>query len=416
MESLRLRCEVVTPLFCSGADQAEAEFRPPSVRGLVRYWFRALLGGVVGHDLPTLRALESKVFGDTRRASTASFRTRPEHVETKQRGDRIDSVRSGLMYVGYPFYKWQRQERTHTLARGMLAPGSTWSLEVLLPRSKGNVRDVVTGALWTAFLFGGLGSRSRRGFGTIRVETASGASALQWRWPRQPEAFVDWVRKNLQAVDGALCAFVRDQGITPERHLLDVATSTTSAFASFSRWRAVAFTHTTWRSWEPVLHDVGTFMRQFREVPRSGARQPHWKPTVTQDYRAVVSRFLDGELNSGEAVDLKHDAFGLPIQYRSPGRQGALAILEWEEGDRRGSPLFVHPVKFDDNRYGLLCLLMASQFLPAEARAKLQVSDRNWPSSRPKPDPVPVEPASFDILHAFLNALGHQYTQLGELP
>jgi CRISPR/Cas system CMR-associated protein Cmr1 (group 7 of RAMP superfamily) len=45
MESLRLTCEVVTPLFGGGADQ-QPEIRLPSIRGGVRFWFRALMSGV----------------------------------------------------------------------------------------------------------------------------------------------------------------------------------------------------------------------------------------------------------------------------------------------------------------------------------------------------------------------------------
>jgi len=168
------------------------------------------------------------------------------------------------------------------------------------------------------------------------------------------------------------------------------------------------------------MRDIGEFMRQFREVQSQGSRSGTHSRTVTQDYQSQVSRFLDGQLSPTQRpVDLKHDAFGLPIQYRSPSR-GGTAILLWERvgesGDRRGSPLFLRPIKFQERQYGLICLLMESQFLPNGAREKLSVVDRSWRASRPKPRPVYVEPASLDILHAFLNALGRRYSKLGELP
>lgn len=46
--------EFLTPCFCGGADPARAELRAPSIRGRLRWWFRALGGS---------REDEEKVFG-----------------------------------------------------------------------------------------------------------------------------------------------------------------------------------------------------------------------------------------------------------------------------------------------------------------------------------------------------------------
>ena len=43
MEVMQFRLQVVTPLFLSGADQAKAELRPPTIRGALRFWFRAMM-------------------------------------------------------------------------------------------------------------------------------------------------------------------------------------------------------------------------------------------------------------------------------------------------------------------------------------------------------------------------------------
>ncbi len=46
--------ELLTPCFCAGADQTKAEIRAPSIRGQLRWWFRALGGTPQG---------EKEVFG-----------------------------------------------------------------------------------------------------------------------------------------------------------------------------------------------------------------------------------------------------------------------------------------------------------------------------------------------------------------
>src|SRR5580692_7305259 len=67
-----LRLQVTTPLFNGGADpdsradlrpEPEAGVRVASLRGVMRYWFRALAGCGIGPDLRLLAELESRVFG-----------------------------------------------------------------------------------------------------------------------------------------------------------------------------------------------------------------------------------------------------------------------------------------------------------------------------------------------------------------
>ena len=58
MKRLTFKLQVVTPLFLSGANQQVAELRPPSIRGALRFWFRAMMGGVVGGDWQKVQELD----------------------------------------------------------------------------------------------------------------------------------------------------------------------------------------------------------------------------------------------------------------------------------------------------------------------------------------------------------------------
>src|SRR6266702_2797554 len=67
----------LTPLFLAGADQAAAELRAPSFRGLMRYWQRALVGGLVGttsQGLEKVKETETAVFGATDTGSAVSIK------------------------------------------------------------------------------------------------------------------------------------------------------------------------------------------------------------------------------------------------------------------------------------------------------------------------------------------------------
>jgi CRISPR-associated protein Cmr1 len=42
MQMLEAVYKIVTPMFLSGADQEATELRPPTIKGVIRFWWRAL--------------------------------------------------------------------------------------------------------------------------------------------------------------------------------------------------------------------------------------------------------------------------------------------------------------------------------------------------------------------------------------
>ncbi len=61
--------EAITPIFMRGADQTKAEIRASSVKGLMRWWFRALAGNYFGNDVVGLKRAEERIFGSTKKRS-----------------------------------------------------------------------------------------------------------------------------------------------------------------------------------------------------------------------------------------------------------------------------------------------------------------------------------------------------------
>jgi len=72
MQSITFTCEVITPMFLNGADGQTPELRAPSIKGAMRFWWRALhahlplqdtkdeRGNIVSKGLKTL---EAEIFG-----------------------------------------------------------------------------------------------------------------------------------------------------------------------------------------------------------------------------------------------------------------------------------------------------------------------------------------------------------------
>ena len=205
MEWITLTLQVTTPLFNGSADpddtggfRAENEpgVRVASIRGAMRFWFRALAGTLAGPDVRLLSSLERRVFGgiaDQRsggEAATASplilrlpdppkpsrdasFLERPE-------GTWISYLLGlGLMRPG---------QGGASLLRSCVAPGGKpFELKIGFRHDRRATADVqqaiealALASLWLTCAYGGLGARVRRGFGGVRIVAASGDLPSPW--------------------------------------------------------------------------------------------------------------------------------------------------------------------------------------------------------------------------------------------
>ncbi len=170
MREMRLRLETVTPAWIGGAG-FQPELRPPTLRGCLRFWLRALLGGVTGNDMSLLRTAEAAVFGDPQRASQLVVRM----VGSPQCGPATfsDEEYPGVCHLFWSVYQRKREA---------ILPGEDFELRIHgrpyeLPAVDidGQSVDVdrsfelAASALWLFLFLGGAGARARRGAGTLRV-------------------------------------------------------------------------------------------------------------------------------------------------------------------------------------------------------------------------------------------------------
>jgi len=147
MEEIIFELETVTPLFIAGAVQRNIEnegLRAPSLRGLLRWWFRAIMGGMTSIDC--LKILENEIFGSTKISSTVKIKTTIEEI-------------SSLKFIKEEYYmKYYRH---------CYAPGSKFEAYIY-SRDKTKL-NIALCSLWAAIILGGVGGRSRRGGGSLRV-------------------------------------------------------------------------------------------------------------------------------------------------------------------------------------------------------------------------------------------------------
>lgn len=175
MKELKVTFRIVTPLFLAGANQQQAEFRLPSLKGALRFWYRAV-------D-PEYRKWEGKIFGSTDPGEGQSrFLMRSSSIKWKSI-PYSENCFKDIKYLGFSFILGQK-EQGEIKKRSHLIGNKKFTVSFMLRPFK-EKEDTKTeeplqywrrlmASLWLLGHIGGLGSRSRRGFGTLALERWDG--------------------------------------------------------------------------------------------------------------------------------------------------------------------------------------------------------------------------------------------------
>lgn len=146
MTSKEYQVEILTSCFCAGAEPEKAEIRVPSIRGQIRWWFRAL-GGNAAEET----SLFGSVHGNTISSSLA-FRL-PNPPQSNKAVNRND-------YLLWPLRKNQR---------GVLMPPVSFRLLMIVRRQgmRSDLLEKADAAIQLWILLGAIGTRCRRGAGSL---------------------------------------------------------------------------------------------------------------------------------------------------------------------------------------------------------------------------------------------------------
>lgn len=166
--SKSLKCQTITPLLMHGGDKenrpkfpppASAQLRIPSIKGLVRYWFRALQVT----DGTKMYEQEVKLFGGS---SDKAFKSKLLLSLDK-------SLISKKQEVMLP-----HRERKFT------TPGipahTDFTLDAQTYKKDERLFDTLLTYVQLSFYLGGFGQRSRRGFGSIDLVEESFSTVEAW--------------------------------------------------------------------------------------------------------------------------------------------------------------------------------------------------------------------------------------------
>ena len=187
-KQITFHLETITPMFLAGEDQSAFEFRPPSFKGLLRFWWRAYFWGQQTSNISSkeLEEKEGNIFGTTSkngRKSRISLRINPPQIKgtrnpfpkhlLKPSGGSSFPVNI-LEYLAYGTHAYQRG-RGNEFIRDYLPPNTAFELILSLPDTedfKEQERQIVM-SVYLLATCGGIGSKAHNGFGNIHIRSVT---------------------------------------------------------------------------------------------------------------------------------------------------------------------------------------------------------------------------------------------------
>ena len=155
MKAISFECEIITPMFMAGADGKTPELRPPSIKGMMRFWWRAMNGHL---PLDELWKKEGELFGAS-----------DEKIGRSKFALKI-ICSSNLKIDSYKPVTTNKPVTTKTFKAQAFVPERQFAL-LLTANSSFKEYETICNVLKVSLLLGGLGKRSRRGFGSVRIVT-----------------------------------------------------------------------------------------------------------------------------------------------------------------------------------------------------------------------------------------------------
>jgi len=330
MESITFNCKVITPMFLAGADGRTPELRAPSVKGAMRFWWRAMNGHLVEKkdgkwDYSKLKEEEGKIFGDTKRRS--SFSIVVEEVSSMEEFEFNTEFSPEIQYFQYSL--------VHHNDRKGIKPGFRFDINI----SAFNREALKEAAylLWVLSHYGGLGTRARRGAGGFSIkheydkDRINGLEFLD-ETPLSiglPKASKNGNAQDYSSISSGTSGFIHGPGFS---------------------------------TWEEAIKDIAKRMMQVRDGK-----------TVQR-----IKRLPRGQ-SAFKQKDLdKKAAFGLPINVFG----GGMVNLENknENGDykeaRRASPVYISITKIE-RAYHWTALFLEGKFMLEDS--KIVFKEKEWP-------------------------------------
>ncbi len=304
MKKITFEIDTITPMFLSGANQSKPELRAASIKGLMRFWWRAIRSQSSFFEL---RNEEAKIFGSSdEKIGGSKFTIRVIKPDIEPLTDFKKEVPDINNPVRYLLYSTVMNNRPYFPA------GSRFAITLSSAKYETCLK-VATASLWAAIYLGGFGTRARRGAGNVSIIKVSDPCGILSDTgigfvPEgdSPEELAGWLMINFETV----------------KHLIITDKSSfASEYSNLSLSRFVV-SNSVFQDWKSALKEIGGIFKELRSEEKIINRAVLGLPLKT-----VTARTTDGDIT------------------------------------RRSSPLIIKLLKAGAN-YHWLVLRLAGEFLP----------------------------------------------------
>jgi len=407
---------LITPLFGGGVEPGVADpvtiIRGTAIRGQLRFWWRATRGGYTGADVALLEDKDLLDHMKRREAEIWGAASLPDHPGVSQvqievritaTGDdfivrdqnrrpmtdrdgnalNVGAPMSPYGYGGFPL---------NSRPDAKVKEGIRFALVLTFPDT---CRSDVEASLWAWETFGGIGGRTRRGFGALTLDTGTETHADQ----QQTTLSVDRSDATRQAVEGWVAGNL-------QRHVIDGRWPNNVPHLSRQlSFMPTRLSNTADETWRYLLKQLKDFRQQRATIQRNSRRKRtdgtwdermvpvpgrnRWpEPDVIRALTKKSANYTDFsgnqhdhtrpvcEVNGQPVMKFPRAAFGLPIIFKfkdedarngDPPDQYSLTAKHPDQDDgyeRLASPLILRPLECRDSKAIGLAVVLDGTCLP----------------------------------------------------
>lgn len=312
--------ELITPMYgggvVAGVNEQERPIRVPSIRGQLRFWWRATRGTVFT-SLEELKKREAEIWGSTERAS-------PTWVGVAC--DPYSQVRERAANYGFQQHGPETYALFPAVNNGQNLVKEGLKFTVSLRCLKEHEVDVQC-AVWAWVNFGGLGARTRKGCGALFCRELA---------PQNAETFGTWLKENMKRY-GVTSSPVEDLPHVSRKVLFGPKERSSLA------------------AWNQGLSVIKDF-RQRPGLARSFGAGHHpgrsYWPEPDTIRRALKSNAPAHKPDPAKPDGFPRTLFGLPIVFHfKDERAGDPSTEAYPKGKKRmASPVLIRPLRTQDNQ------------------------------------------------------------------
>ncbi|MEA4883824.1 MAG: type III-B CRISPR module RAMP protein Cmr1 [Clostridia bacterium] len=409
--------ELITPLFGGGAKPGRADsdlvIRGSGIRGQLRFWWRACRGGKFGGDLRRMREAESRLWGAASTPSKPRVSQVELAVKVTRRGGPLTAfslqsregrapVARSVAAVAHPYVAFPLQPEREAIRRDgtettihSLMGNVRFDLILTFPESE---RAEVEAALWAWETFGGVGGRTRRGFGALRLTSVDPKPSSETDQVATPQDIRLLIEEGLH------------------RHVSDGEwPDGIPRFAKDPRMAVTQVFDSATQAWNHLAKRLCEFRQE--RYPRNPPLTPgrsKW-PEPDEIRRLTGSSCYRHRDPISEVRKFPRAAFGLPIVFHfkdeAAGDPSTTTLQGGAEGcERLASPLILRPVACDGGgAVGLALVLEGTSVEQIPEGLVLKGDQREYSvqAMLTNQEAATIQPLHGDpnVLQVFLNSL-----------